>query len=284
MAVFKSTKKLYKDKYEKGYTYFNKINVESERCLAQDYSILNDNFHLVEFYTDNQKGYYDRMLTWAWFKCHLSAKACYDILTTTELANHVEHFAVITHDKDKSESHTHCLIKFFRNEQALKLVDYFHADNCSNAINNKFNRFKYLTHDSDACRKEGKFQYDENEILTDDLHYFKNLQPVELDNTPMTIINAIIEGKSERYMCDTFGDRYIYNKAKYRDCAYQIMNEENLSIAKHYEIIQITEDIITVYDKNTGELVEVCRNLESARIRLENKSYSELKKYVKGSL
>ena len=259
MAVFKSTKKKFKQKYEQGFTYYNTLNVESQTCLAQDGSILNEHFHLTEFYTDNQKGYYDRMLTWAWFKCHISSPACRDILTKTELANHVEHFAIITHDKDNAEPHSHCLIKFFRNEQASKVVDFFHADNCSNALNNKYNRFKYLTHDSDACRKEGKYQYNENEILTSDLDYFKNLQPVELDNTPMTIINALIEGKSERYMCETFGDRYIYNKAKYRDCALQICNEENISLSAHYVIVSLTSDLITVYDKDIFSSLQICK-------------------------
>ena len=274
MAVFKSTKKAFPQHYEQGKLYYNCINSETLAKISVPNAFYNDTA-ITEIYTENQKGYYNRMTTWAWFKCFISAKVCAEIFTNTELANHVEHFACITHDKDKNDdgslkaTHTHCLVKFYRNEQVAKLVDYFHCDNCSNALNNRYQRFKYLNHDSDNCRKEGKYQYLESDIISDDLEYFKTLQPVELDNTPMTIIDCIIEGKSERYMCNTFGERYIQNKAKYRDCAQTIMVQENINLHNDFDVLEITPSCLSIYNKKTGELVEICRSYEEARVRVE---------------
>ena len=286
MAVFKSTKKAFPMFYDQGKLYYNCINSESLPCISVPNAIFSG-FNMNEFYTENQKGYYNRMTTWAWFKCFISANACADILTSTELANHVEHFACLTHDKDKNEdgslkpTHTHVLVKFFRNEQCAKLVDYFHCDNCSNALNNKYNRFMYLRHDSDQCRKEGKYQYSWDELVCDDIDFFKNLEATELDSTPMTIIDCIIAGKSERYMVNTFGERYVQNKAKYRDCARQIAYEEGLLIESCYDVIEITPNVITIYDKCSNQLVDICRDYESARVRLEGLSRSLAREGVK---
>lgn len=269
MAVLKSTKKSYPDKFEQGLLWYNSINSETIAiCSRHDGGILGENWKFVEYYTEAQKGYFSKMVTWAFFKCYMDSATCADICQNTSLADHIEHFAFCTHDKDKAESHTHGLVKFYRNEQVLKLVDYFHCDNCANALNTSYQRFKYLTHDSDNCRKEGKYQYLESEIITDDLSFFKNLTPVKLDNTPMTIIEAIISGKSERYLCEVFGDRYIYNKAKYRDSARQICMEEDIKLPHQYEIIQLNNEVVTLYNKDTGELVEVCQNLEQAKLKL----------------
>lgn len=275
MAVFNSTKKKYPDKYDSGFLWFNSLNIESQKCLSMfEGSILNDNFHLVEFFTDNQKMFFDKQMTWLWFKCHLSAVACSEILTNTELANHVEHFALITHDKDKDERgnikppHTHICLKCFRNIRVNNMVDYFHADSMSNMLNNAYNRFHYLMHDSEQCRKEGKYQYDISEVLSDDLSFWQSLQKEVLDNTTMTIINAIIAGKTERYMCETFGDRYVQNKSKYKDCATQIMYEENIKRSDWFEIVSTTDDILTIYDKRIGEPVAICRNIDEAKWHL----------------
>lgn len=266
MAVFNSTKRKYKDKFDNGFSWFNTISSEVQKILSsKEGSILSDAFNLTEFYTENQKEFWNKQRTWVWFKCHLSAIACQSILIDTDLANDVEHFALITHDKDKDTTpHTHVLIKFFRNVWINKLVEYFHADSCSNALNNAYERFHYLLHDSETCRKAGKYQYDVSELVTDDIAFFNGLQKVVLDNTPMTIINAIIEGKSERYLCETFGDRYIYNKRRYQDSALTIMSQENLKI-HDFHVEYITDDVLAIYDNRSGNLIDIKRSLSEVK-------------------
>lgn len=274
MAVFNTTRKKYPQKWEEGRVWYNTLNAESQQVLSMfEGSILNDAFHLTEFYTDLSKGYYDnKQYTWVFFKCNLNNVACREIITNTEFSTCVEHYALCTHNKDIDNgkatiSHTHVCIKFFRNERINKLVDYFHCEHPSNCIHSAKARFNYLTHNSDTCRKQGKFQYSIEEVMSDDINFWLNLPNEVVDNSPITIIEAIIEGKSERFLCETFGDRYIYNKSKYRDCAYQICSEENLKSPKFDNLIieSVNEDFVSCYDRKSGCLVDIRRNYNKLR-------------------
>ena len=255
MATFNSTRKQYVKQWQDGKIWFNKFNPYNYEVITTlDGAVLSDNFSVTQFYTDKQKQYLTKQVTWAWTKCFLSAKACEQIILNTDLKDAVEHYAIITHDKDAGvPAHTHMLIKFYRNERIQsRLVEYFHVDNVSSCEHQAYVKFKYLTHDSDKCRKEKKYQYNETEVISDDLSYFKKLDVTVVDSSPMNIIDAILAQKSERYLVSTFGRDYILNKARYWDCARSIASEESLSIAKEFHVVSINDDYVALYHRETG--------------------------------
>lgn len=261
MATFNSTRKKYPNRWEKGQVWYNTLCEISQGCI-DEYSILNNNFHLTEFYTEAQKKFHKKQLTWCWTKCHLSALTCKRIIeANADLRNAIEHYALITHDKDEGEPHTHMLIKFHRNEHChSRLLDAFHIDyanDCSNLVGVKFN---YLTHNSQTCRKEGKFQYSKDEIITDSLSFFENYQAPNENALASGIVDDIINGKSERYLVSTYGRDYIFHRQQYHNSARLIMAEENLRIAQGIIIKSITDECLALYNEQTGELLEIARN------------------------
>ena len=264
MATFNSTRKTYPQKWQDGLVYSNTLNITAQDFLTDDNAILSERFNLVEFYTERQKAYLTKQVTWAWCKCHLSARTCEKIILNTDLKDCVQHYAIITHDKDDTSPHTHLLIKFYRNERiSSRLVSYFHIDNCDSCEHSVNARFNYLTHNSDKCRSEKKYQYSLDEIVTDNIKFWQDyIEPV--DNVPKNIINDILDGFSERTLVFLYGKDYIYHRQQYHECARIIACQENIKITKDFTIKSITDDIIALYDGN-GELVEIARNLNALK-------------------
>lgn len=233
MAVFNSTKKKFKKQWEDGKTYFNYINVETQTVLnsgSEDY-ILNSNYKELEFYTEAQTKYFDKQLTWVWFKCHLSQECCKNIIEQSDLNNIVQYYAIKTHDMDDSEPHTHLLIKFYRNQRVNKLVDYFHADSVADCSNSIKARWNYLIHNSETCRKEKKYQYDIKDILTNDFNFFDNLTDVQQEDTiAINVVNDILNGCSERELIIKYGRDYVIHRTHYMTCANAVMFEESYNI------------------------------------------------------
>lgn len=255
MASFNSTRKKFKDKYADGLLWFNELNVESQSIISKyDNAILNENFNLLQFYTQDQYKFFNKQLTWCWTKCHISALAVQDIIEHTDLKDCVEHYAVITHDKDESSPHTHVLIKFYRNERiAPKLVEYLHCDYVSSCEKQVKVKFNYLTHNSDNCRKEGKYQYDMSEVLTDDINFFNSYVDSTVDNTNgYDVVSDILDNLTERELVIKYGRDYIYHRKQYREIVSAIRYEEDLN--HPFTPIYIDEDpdgneIVAVYDE-----------------------------------
>ncbi len=228
MSVFNSTKRKFPKMFDDGKVWFNHINVESEEIISSNLSyVLNDNFNYIEFYTDNQSRYFNKQLTWVWFKCHLLQECCERIINETDLSSIVERYAIKTHDKDDSIPHTHVLIKFYRNQRISKLLEYFHCDCVSDCLNNVKARWNYLTHNSDTCRKENKFQYDIKDVLTNSFDYFDKL--IDSHNFKFDAINVIddiIQGKCERYLISTYGMNYVIHRKSFHLCAHMVSYED----------------------------------------------------------
>lgn len=222
MAVFNSTKKKFKKQWEDGKTYFNFINVETQTILnsgSEDY-ILNSNYKELMFYTEAQKKFFGKQLTWCWTKCHLSQECCKRIFEETDLKNIVQYYAIKTHDKDDGEPHTHLLIKFYRNQWVNKLLDYFHVDSVTDCSNSVKARWNYLIHNSETCRQENKYQYDIKDVLTNDFNYFNNLSgSVNTDTSAINIVEDILSGCSERELITKYGRDYVIHRKQYILCA-----------------------------------------------------------------
>lgn len=264
MATFNTTKTKYPQRFEDGQKYYNELDEKAKKCLTLEGAILGRNFNLIEFYTEAQKRIFSRQTTWCWTKCFLSAEAVREIIMTTDLADCVEHYACCTHDKDDAEPHTHLLIKFKRNENiASRLVAYFHIDSYDVCKHDVKARFNYLTHDSDKCRKQGKYQYEKTSILTDDIDFFERFEEVNEEVNVVNIIDDIIKGVSTRTLCLRYGKDYAYHIDKFDELARRICSEEEV-VRTRYDISYVTDDIVAIYDEG-GNLVEICRNWKEAR-------------------
>lgn len=255
MAVFNSTKRKFPKMFDEGKVWFNHIDVQSEEIISSSYVyILNDQFNYIEFYTDNQNRYFNKQLTWVWFKCHLSQECCMRIITETELSNIVERYAIKTHDKDDSLPHTHVIIKFYRSQRISKLLDYFHCDSVSDCSNNIKARWNYLIHNSETCRKENKFQYDIKDVLTNSFEFFDKLS----DNSTVkveaiSVIEDILNGKTERYLISTYGMTYVIHRKAFHISAhmvsYEDVNSDVLKPLTRDEEFELLESEKAVRDK-----------------------------------
>lgn len=255
MAVFNSTKRKFPKMFDVGKVWFNQIDVHSEEIISStDGYILNDQFNYIEFYTDNQNRYFNKQLTWVWFKCHLSQNCCERIILETDLSSIVERYAIKTHDKDNTLPHTHVLIKFYRNQRISKLLEFFHCDSVSDCLNNVKARWNYLIHNSDTCRKENKYQYEIKDVLTNSFEYFDKL--IDIPNSRFVAINVvddIIQGKPERYLISTYGMNYVIHRKSFHMCAhmvsYEDYNQGNLRPLTSDELADLLDTEKAVRDK-----------------------------------
>lgn len=268
MATFKTTKKDYPNKWADGKTYYNVLNVRSQDIISQfDNSILNDSFHLVEFYTEKQTRYYNGTATYVWTKTPLRDTVVAKIIQSCLPC--VEHFACITHDRDKNDDgspkspHTHLLLKFVRGERvASRLLEYLHIDSWDDAQYKIGESKDYLTHNSEACRKAGKCFYNVDDVITDDWAYWSQFEAGErLQDNAMAIVEDILSGLSLRELGNKYQREIIINYDRYRSYAMGIHNEECPQLVRDYslELYGSQKEYVAFYDKYTGDLVQVRR-------------------------
>lgn len=228
MATLKSTKKLYPKEYENGKIYYHNTNAEVREICARFGLEFSQEYEILKFFTESQKHYLDRRCTYAWGKTYLSAEFCKLIIELTELRDCVEHYALIYHDMDDSKSHTHFLIKFYRNESFItRLVEYFHCDNVSDPSHKLKNCYYYLMHDSKECRKQGKHFYPKESIITDDIEYWESLPDCDNEyNVALCIIDDIRNNVGEYTLIKRYGREYVLYRDRYHNCARTVDIEE----------------------------------------------------------
>lgn len=89
------------------------------------------------------------------------------------------HFAFCVHDRDRNEDgtlkklHTHILMYFEERVSSSYVAFWFHTLEIKIISRlNVMTEWNYLIHDSDACRKAGKFQYPSSDRIFDSLDYW----------------------------------------------------------------------------------------------------------------
>ena len=266
MATFKTTRKLYPAKFEQGFTLYHKTNSLVDQICGKYSFEYYSNYDRIKFITDATYKYFDKRNTWAWFKCYIPACFC-EMIIKELLSDYVEHYAICTHDRDSSPIHTHVLLKFYRNQSYItSIVEYFHADNISDPIHKVRNCWDYLRHDSKQCRKEGKFQYKMEDVITDSIEFFENFVAKDVDNITLSIIDDILNDVSERELVTRYGRDYVIYRQRYLDCARVIACQESENL-KDIEIHSITENVLAVYDKKSGNLINIARSLDEIRYK-----------------
>lgn len=134
--------------------------------------------------------------------------------------DNIRYYAFIVHDKDKDENgqpkptHIHLALCLNSARTLAQLSPRF-TDIMSNAGNcygqpTRSNRaiIEYFTHKN----QPEKYQYNEADIISNNLEYFKNDETDE-DNTYM-IIQDLLNGKSLTQVAKTYGRAFLYH---YRD-------------------------------------------------------------------
>lgn len=143
-------------------------------------------------------------------------------------ANKIRHYAYIKHDKDTDENgvlrdtHFHILLNT-KNANTYQGVNKWfnardqNANTFTQRILDKESAFDYLTHKNDVS----KYQYEDSEIKTDSIDYWKNQ---EKEDTVVSIINDIQNGKKLKDLYPIYGKDLVYH---YKDIMFFI-REMNL--------------------------------------------------------
>lgn len=131
-----------------------------------------------------------------------------------------QHYAYIMHDKEEKEIHWHllCTFKVWKSLASIKSI----IDNGQNVlgeeIHDKQAAFRYLTHKDNP----EKYQYDEEEIKSDDKGFWRG----EEQGDVVELIDDIIEGMSFRDMAIKYGKDFVKNYRAYAHYAALVEVQE----------------------------------------------------------
>ena len=143
----------------------------------------------------------------------------------------VRHYAYIPHDKDMDsegnfkEKHIHMLLQL-NNAMTLTAVRALFplgANTLAQPIYDKADCFNYLTHKD----KPNKYQYEDTDIVADNMEYWKGLQKGQEDDKTMCILDDIISNVPYRLMVSRYGRDFVINYGKYACMAQMIESEES---------------------------------------------------------
>lgn len=141
---------------------------------------------------------------------------------------------VVLHEKGTyKEPHFHLYLELHNNQKryigaVAKWFKEFHGENtfCRAVTKNAGACWKYLIHDSDECRKQGKFEYEPSIRQTNDSSYFERFDlPFQGDAT----LNALLDlraGFSVFECCMKYGRDFIINYSKIKTVLEEIHWEE----------------------------------------------------------
>jgi hypothetical protein len=129
----------------------------------------------------------------------------------------------IDKDGEHRKDHVHLILAFPNTttyNHAMKVFELLSADG-KNALNqikaviNIRSMYDYLIHDTETCKKQGKFLYDSYERITGnnfDIGAFEQLGVAEKNDMCRELCNVIME-----HGFTNFGDFYIYVISTYED-------------------------------------------------------------------
>lgn len=192
--------------------------------------------------TSNQKTIISQRSRGVWFTCYMRVDVFKLLLATLSFQFHYAyavHDCDIYHEDGEGHSagevkkyHIHCLL-LCDDKVTLSAISYtFHTLNVQpHSDFDISNRWNYLIHDSETCRKEGKFQYSEDSRICDDLKFFKS-RCVVRDSTQnaLDMFDDIVKGINPRQLVKKYGFTYIMNYKNIR----VIINDYDLLAKKNY--------------------------------------------------
>lgn len=171
-----------------------------------------------------------RKTVW-WVKSYLPKDTCKAII---EEIIQPKHYALCEHDKDIDENgkpiktHTHILIEYSVNQYPSMLISLLRTLDICDGKPHLSNNINYLTHNSEKCRLQKKYQYAISDISSDDWSYWEN----KIDEKPVDFTNDIIEdmlGEMSTYdLQKKYGRAFIYHIRDYDIVVSRIMHERHI--------------------------------------------------------
>lgn len=171
-----------------------------------------------------------------------SCRAIYygDIADLVDLCDlNCSHYALSLHDKDVNDdgelkkAHIHCILRFGKQYTCSRIMKMFGEKMARPFIfiEDEFCRYyDYLTHKDE----EDKYQYPEEQIVTDDISYwvreYENhiRDPTDGENVAEQIINDMIATRPTRELVKKYGREIVINYKYYRNIAGMVYYEEYL--------------------------------------------------------
>ena len=195
------------------------------------------------FLSGNQKTILSTRSRGIWFTCYMRVDVFKLLIETLSFQFH---YAYCVHDCDiyhddcdghtvgeLKKYHVHCLL-LADSPITLSVVAYtFHTTVIQpHSDYDISNRWNYLIHDSETCRKAHKFQYSPDCRICDDEEYFKS-RCVNRDSTQnaLDMYDDIVRGLRPRELIKKYGFSYVMNYKNFR----LIINDYNVLDLKSYE-------------------------------------------------
>lgn len=160
----------------------------------------------------------------------------------------VAKFAYIYHDKEECEKHIHLVIRLNNNTSLVSIKHKLALigkgyDNGKDVNSNVqlasdlTDCFLYLTHSTADCIEQGKFRYDEKDIVCNDFGYFRGdfrrsscavgyKQERSAENNAYQIITDMEQGESLRNMVRRYGREFVINYTAYSIMLNMIQEQE----------------------------------------------------------
>lgn len=144
----------------------------------------------------------------------------------------IESFAYIHHDKEDNVNHYHIILKLFTNWETENVRKWFTVpfvgiNTFNEEIISPLQMFKYLTHTDDkSLNDDSKFKYSEDNIVSDNLTFWKSRKDKEKSIKTIQLLYDIIERKPLSYMVATYGRDFVLNYSKYIDFAERLYADD----------------------------------------------------------
>lgn len=168
---------------------------------------------------------------------YLPAKAIREVIQTIS----VQHWAMITHDKDDKATHTHVILRLNNKtttrsiarkftDKGLGLDDGKNVNTFVEECQSLDDMFDYLTHKN----QPEKYQYSIDEVSCDDLGYWRGdyssagkqkTAEHSIENTAYQILCDLENGLSYREMAKRYGREFIINRWKYEEF-FELMTKQ----------------------------------------------------------
>ena len=141
----------------------------------------------------------------------------------------IKHWAYCVHDKDNKKTHTHVMLSFTSDQTLLKWAKLFDTSEITPLKKEELSyMFRYLIHDTQRAKNEGKFQYGLNERFTDDYQYFAGNVKDYSKNVSRNISELLTDvlSMTRRQFAVKYGITGIVNYDKFRSFAVSCEREE----------------------------------------------------------
>lgn len=179
-------------------------------------------------------------------------------------------FCYIHHDQDEAEPHFHILIRTHSAWTCRQICNWF-AD-LKDENKQKVNTFcevasdmmalqRYILHDTDEAREEGKHQYAAADIKSYEFHEL--VEKKNAYDSSYEILEKVLLGVHPRELCRYYGRDYLYHFSQYHEMAQMIEETD----ARIYHTIRTARRMKPALEPITDDgLMEELEKYEQKRI------------------